>query len=140
MRQRLDQIGAAVEFGGARGVGPERAGREVEPFPDRQRRTEPEWEADLMRPVRRRRGWHGAQIGPQILQVGIADFREGRVGKHRKQVGAIRPLAAAHGADEVGFAPRPEAVLRIGCDVRPEERAERRCERAPAGEPRRRIR
>src|SRR5581483_7639265 len=86
------------------------------------------------RPARLRARLQRAQVRPEVLEVPVGGLRERGVRERGEIVRAVGPLAEAHRADEIGLGPAAESRVRVGRDVRPVERPERRLERPPAGE------
>src|SRR5262249_24506841 len=116
------------------GVACERPGREEQHFPDADQRTPTVWKTKVVRLAGTIAGRQRSKVGPQIPHVLIRHSRERGIRKRGKVVRSVRPLALAHGANEVAFGPAADAVFRMRRDVGPVERAERCLEWASAGE------
>ena len=78
-------------------------------------------------------GWQATQVGPQVFQVGVAEFGEGRIGEGREVVRAVRSQAQTHGADEILFAPATQPGLGMRREVGAVEGAKRCLEGAATG-------
>src|SRR5438445_13584012 len=134
MAEGVDQIGAAVGDVRKSGEVRERAGSEEEPLPERDEEAPAERKMHLVLLVGPGAGRERSQVGPQVAQVGIRDFRERGIRKGGEIILAVGPIAFAHRAKEIGLGPASEPRLRVRGDVRAVERPERRLERAAAGE------
>src|SRR2546421_8677693 len=58
------------------------------------------------------------QVGEEVADVFKPRMLIGRVGKGRKVMRPLRRGPFGHGADELGFGPSPDAIGRIGRNVR----------------------
>ena len=134
MAKTVHEIGAAIPLRRMRGIGAERLAVHEQEFPH----------ADIAADVERKRHVVVArfardrrqrlQIGEEVAHVFELCVLVRRVGKGGKVVQAVRRGPLHDGGDEIGLAPAPDAVIRIGRDVRRVERAERRRDREPAAE------
>ena len=136
MARPIDQIGAAIPGRALGGFRLERLAVEEQELPAAERTADIERKRHVvglrLRLYRRQR----FQIGEQVAHVVELHALIGRVGQRRKQVLAVRRGALHHGGDEIRLAPLPDAVIRVGRDVRRVERAERRFQAEPAAEAR----
>ena len=134
MAKTVHEISAAIPLRRMRGIGAERPVVHEQEFPH----------ADIAADVERKRHVvvaHFAcdqrqrlQVSEEVAHVFKPCVLVRRVGKGGKVVQAVRRGPLHDGGDEISLAPAPDAVIRIGRDVRRVERAERRRDREPTAE------
>ena len=135
MTEAVDQIGAAIPPRRTRRIRHKGLAVHEQQFPD----------SDVAPDIERKRHVviaHLAgdrrerfQVGEEVADVFNFGMRVGRIGKSRKIVSASRRNASCHRIDEIRLGPSPDAIGRIGRDVRGVESAERRWNGKSAAEP-----
>jgi hypothetical protein len=126
VRQRLDQIGAAVPFVALAGHRLELGRRKEQLAPGEQAQPDVERKRQpVFRPGRIHRG-DAPHIGPQCLEIVVLDSGIG-VERHRRiEIGPIRADAVVKRLLELRVGPFADSGRGIGRDVDGIERAERR--------------
>ena len=133
MAEAVDEVGAAIPARRMRRVRREGLAVHEQPFPDSDIAPDIEWKRHVVTAHLARHRFKRFQKGEEVADIVGLRMGVGRVGKGRKVMSARRRNALRHRADEVGLAPAPDAVGRIGRDVRRVERPEWRGDRqAPA--------
>ena len=133
MAEALGQIGAAIPLGALVRIRHKCPGREVQPIPHPHGRANVERKRQLIWLDRILHGRNGVEIGADRQRVVARHLGVIGVGHGRIEVPAIATGALGHRVDELVVGPGADAGRRIGRDVRRQDDAERRFDRAPAG-------
>ena len=134
MAQTFDKIGAAIPFGGFRGVRLEFAALEIERVPDRHSLTNVERERQLVGNDGVANRLHRIEVSANGERVALGHLGVVRIGHRRVEQRAVMPFALAQRAHEQLVAPGADPGLAIGRDVGSHHDAERSLDRPAAGE------
>ncbi len=135
MAEAVDQIGTSVPLSRVRDIRHERLAIHEQQFPDPDIAPDIEGKRHVMIAHLAGQRRQRFQVGEQVADV--LDFRMlvRRIGKGREVMKSGRRNPFGYRVDEFSLGPAPDAIDRIGRDVRRVEGAERRRDREPAAEP-----
>ena len=134
MRGAVDQERAAIPFGRLMGIKDVFALLEIERVPHRHRHPDVERERERVRDDRVVNRRHRIEIGPYRQHVLARHLRVGIVGHRGIETFAVASDTLADRVVELIVRPGPDPGLHVGRDVRRNDAAERRFDRASASE------